>query len=41
MGFYLIFNLLGFKVVDKGTTNLFEGSEDFVFSKFIWLDREV
>ena len=41
MRFYLIFNSLGFKVVDKRTMNTFEGSEDFGFSNFIWLDREV
>ena len=36
MCFYLIFSFLGFKVITKRTINLFEGSEDFVFSNFIW-----
>ena len=41
MCFSLIFNFLGFKVVNKQTVNLFKGSEDFRFLSFIWLDREV
>ena len=38
---YLIFSFLRFKVVEKQTMNLFESSKDFIFSNFIWLDREV
>ena len=38
MSFYLIFSFFRFKVADKQTMNLFEGSEDFRFSNFIWLD---
>ena len=38
MRFYLTFGFLGFKVVKKRTVNLFNGSEDFGFSNFIWLD---
>ena len=37
MRFYLTFCFLGFKVVKKRTMNLFNGSEDFEFSNFIWL----
>ena len=40
MRFYLTFGFLGFKIVNKGTMDLFKGSEDFGFSNFIWLDRE-
>ena len=40
MCFYLIFGFFRFKVVDKRTLNLFEGSEDSGFSNFIWLDRK-
>ena len=29
MRFYLTFGFLGFKIVNKGTMNLFKGSEDF------------
>ena len=35
------FGFLGFKVVKKGTMNLFKGSENFRFSNFIWLDLKV
>ena len=41
MCFYLTFSFFGFKVADKQTTNLFEGSEDFEFLNFIWLDKEI
>ena len=40
MSFYLTFGFLVFKVVNKGTMNLNEGSEDFGFSNFIWLDSK-
>ena len=40
MSFYLTFGFLVFKVVNKGTMNLFKGSEDFGFSNFIWLDSK-
>ena len=35
MRFYLTFDFLDFKIVNKRTMNLFEGSEDFGFSNFI------
>ena len=35
------FKFLGYKVVDQWTMNLFKGSEDFGFSNFIWLGRDV
>ena len=38
MRFYLTFDFLDFKIVNKRTMNLFEGSEDFGFSNFIYLD---
>ena len=38
MRFYLNFDFLGFKIVNKGTMDLFKGREDFEFSNFIWLD---
>ena len=38
MGFYLAFDFVGFKIVNKGTMDLFKGSEDFGFSNFIRLD---
>ena len=38
MCFYLVFSFLGFKIVDKGTMNLSERSDDFGFLNFIWLD---
>ena len=41
MCFYLTFGFLGFKVINKRTMNLFEGSEDFRFSNLICLDWEV
>ena len=41
MRFYLIFNFLGFKEFNKRTINIFKDSDDFGFSNFIRLDREV
>ena len=41
MRFYLIFSFPEFKVANKRAMNLFKGSEDFRFSNFIWLDKEV
>ena len=37
MRFYLTFGFIGFKIVNKGTMDLFKGSEDFGFSNFMWL----
>ena len=31
MRFYLTFGFLGFEIVNKGTMDLFKGSEDFGF----------
>ena len=41
MRFYLTFGFLDFKIVNKGTMNLFKGSEDFRFSDIVWLDLKV
>ena len=41
MRFYLTFGFLEFKVVNKGTMDLFNSSEDFGFSNFNWLDLKV
>ena len=38
MHFYLTFGFVGNKIVNKGTMDLFKGSEDFGFSNFMWLD---
>ena len=37
MRFYLTFGFVGFKIVNKGTMDLFKG-EDFGFSNFMRLD---
>ena len=41
MRFYLTFGFVGFKIVNKGTMDLFKGSEDFGFSNFMRLDWKV
>ena len=41
MCFYAVFSFFKFQVVDKRTMNLYEGTEDFRFSNFMWLDREI
>ena len=41
MRFYLIFSFFRFKGADKQMMNLFKGSDDFGFSNFIWLDRDI
>ena len=38
MRFYLTSGFLGFKIINKGTMNLFKGSENLEFSNFIGLD---
>ena len=40
MRFYLTFGVLGSKVVNKRTMNLFKGSEYFQFSNFTWLNQK-
>ena len=40
MRFYLTFGFVGFKIVNKGTIDLFKGSEDFGFSNFMgWIEK--
>ena len=40
MRFYLSFGFLGFKIVNKGTMELFKGGEDFGFSNLTgWIEK--
>ena len=41
MRFYLTFGFVGFKIANRGTMDLFKGSEDFGFSNFMRLDLKV
>ena len=38
MRFYMTFGFLGFKPLHRRRMNPLEGSEDFGFSDFIWLE---
>ena len=41
MRFYLTFGFLNFKVVNKRMMNLLEGSKDFEFPNFIWIEKSI